>query len=206
MSKESPNQGDFLILIQANGKRLLERENRFKKYMNEQENGVEIEEVAESAPAQTTGVDYEALLAEKDAEIAKVRTEKENYRKGLLKAKGKMPEDRQEDDGEPEDQEAMTRRIVGEALLSTKEAQLQAERDAALTAVLRRNKELETALKNRGQINSASAEGSNQEKPEGKKDSYFSNDQIAALKAKGYDDKKIETLKKNMAKINQMPR
>lgn len=154
----------------------------------------------------TTQVDYETLLAQKDAEIAKVRAEKDNYRKGLLKEKGKLPEDYRSDTDEPETTESMTRRIVNETLLSTKEAQLQAEKDEALKAVLKRNKELETALKNRGQITSQTGEGSNQEKPEGKKDNYFSNEQIQALRAKGYDDKKIEILKANMTKVSQMPK
>lgn len=153
----------------------------------------------------TTSVDYEALLKQKDEEIAKVQEEKNNYRKGLLKAKGKLPEDHQSDTDETEDIDAKIDRKVNERLLTTKEAQLTAEKDAAIAALVKRNKEYELALKNRGQITSTS-DGSNQEKPEGKKDNYFSNEQIAALRAKGYDDKKIETLKKNMAKIDQMPR
>lgn len=173
-----------------------------------------VEEVTETAPTQTenvdtqtsTQVDYAAVLAEKDAELAKVRQEKDNYKKGLLKAKGKLPEDYQTDTDETETQEAMTRRIVQETMLSTREAQLQVEKDQTISALLKRNKEVETALKNRGQITSTSGDGSNQEKPEGKKDNYFSNDQISALRAKGYDDKKIETLKKNMTKVNEMPR
>lgn len=155
----------------------------------------------------TTEVDYEALLAQKDAEIAQVREEKDNYKKGLLKAKGKLPEFNQRDTDETEeDVDSLVARKVQEAMLSTKEAQLNAEKDLALKAVLKRNKELEIALKNRGQVTSPSADGSNQDKPEGKKDNYFSNDQITALRAKGYDDKKIELLKVNMSKVNQMPK
>ncbi len=172
--------------------------------MEQENNGVETN--VENAPVQQEVVDYEAILAQKDAELAKVRDEKENYRKGLLKAKGKLPGDYQADTDEPEDAESMTRRIVNETLLTSKEAQLQSDKDQALRAVLKRNKELETALKNRSQITSTSGEGSNQEKPEGKRDNYFSNDQISALRAKGYDDAKIETLKKNMAKVAQMPK
>lgn len=171
--------------------------------MNEETNAVETN-VEAAAPVQE--VDYEALLAEKDAEIAKIATEKDNYRKGLLKAKGKIPEDYQMETDEPEDADARTRRIVQETLLSTKEAQLQSEKDQALKAVLKRNKELEIALKNRNQITNPSADGSNQDKPEGKKDNYFSNEQITALRAKGYDDKKIEILKDNMKKVSEMPK
>jgi hypothetical protein len=152
----------------------------------------------------TTEVDYEAVLAQKDAELAQVRTEKENYRKGMLKAKGKLPEDSQTDDEGTETQEQMFRRIAREERLSEKETQIQADKDNALKAVLKRNRELELALKNRGQVTSTSAGGSNQDMPAGKVDNYFSNDQIASFKAKGWDDKKIETLKKNLLKGNQM--
>lgn len=163
--------------------------------------------VMEEATTQTVAqVDYEALLTQKDAEIAKVRDEKENYRKGMLIAKGKMPEDHRTDDGEPESVESMTRRIVQETMLSTKEAQLQADKDATIKDLIKQNKELGTALRNRNQVSSQTAEGSNQDKPEGKRDNYFSNDQLTELRAKGYDDAKIETLKKNMTKIAEMPR
>jgi hypothetical protein len=170
--------------------------------MNEDKNAVETQVEPAVIPQE---VDYEAVLKAKDEELAKVKEEKENYKKGLLKAKGKLPEDYQTDTDEPEDAESLTRRIVQETLLSTKEAQLQVEKDQALAAVLKRNKELELALKNRGQITSTSAEGSNQDKPEVNTDKYFSNEQIKALKAKGYDDKKIDILKKNMQKVSQMP-
>jgi len=153
----------------------------------------------------TTEVDYEAILAEKDAELAKIKVEKENYRKGMLIAKGKLPEENYLDNDSTETQEDMVRRVTREELLATKEAQLLAEKEAAIKAQSKRIKELEVALKNRGQISISSGTGSNQEKPEGKKDNYFSNEQINALKARGYDDKKIELLKKNMTKVNQMP-
>ena len=170
------------------------------------ENAVETKVEAAAATTEsvvtqsTTEVDYEAVLAQKDAEIAKVREEKENYKKGLLKAKGKLPEDYQSDAGDSEDMETLIDRKVQERFLTTKEAQLQSEKDSALKAVLKRNKELETALKSRSDISSVSGTGSNQEKPAGKTDNFFSNEQIASLKAKGYSDAKIEALKKNMQK------
>jgi hypothetical protein len=159
-----------------------------------------------ATPIATEAVDYEAVLAKKDAELAEVRLERENYRKGMLKAKGKLPEEEEMDTSTPEGMEALVDRKVQEKFLSTKEAQLQADKDAALKAMIKRNKELEVALKNRGQILSSTGTGSNTEKPEGKTDNYFSNEQIAALRAKGYDDKKIETLKKNMSKGTSMPK
>lgn len=158
------------------------------------------------APASASEVDYEALLAQKDAEIAQVRTEKDNYRKGLLKAKGKLPEDVDLDSSTPEGMDALIDRKVQEKFLSTKEAQLHAEKEATLKAVLKRNKELEVALKNRGQISTTSGAGSNEDKAEVKTDKVLSADQINSLKAKGWDDKKIEAFKKNLNKVNEMPR
>ncbi len=169
--------------------------------MEDNKNGVEA--TVDTAPVQQ-GVDYEAVLKQKDEELAQVRTERENYRKGMLKAKGKLPED-SSDNETPESEEVM-RRIVREEMLQTKEAQLNADKENALKAVLKRNKELEVALKNRGQITQTSAGGSNEDKPEVKTDSYFSNDQLKALKAKGWSDEKIEAAKKNMKKVSEMPK
>jgi len=109
----------------------------------------------------TTQVDYEAVLAQKDAELAKVRDEKENYRKGMLIAKGKLPEENNLDNDSSETTEQMMRRIAREEALSTKEAQLQADKDDAYKAIIKRNKELEVALKNRGQIQNADEQTNN---------------------------------------------
>lgn len=161
--------------------------------MSEENKGVETP--VEVAPAQQE-VDYEAKIASLDAELAKERTEKENYRRGMLKAKGKLPEE--DTNNLPEDWREEARRIALEVNSSSRETRLQAERDDLMKAALKRNKELELALKNRGQITSVSAPGSNQERPEVKTDSYFSPEQVQSLKAKGWDDKKIEAAKKNM--------
>ena len=144
---------------------------------------------------QTTEVDYEAELQKKDAELAKVRGEKENYRKGMLKAKGKLPED---DNLEDESLDDKVSRLVKEQILNTKEAQVQAEKDALVTTLAKKNKELTLALKNRKQITDVSALGSNGDKNEVKTDNFFSEAQIAELKKRGYSDKKIESLKGNL--------
>ncbi len=140
----------------------------------------------------------ETELEKTRAELAKVKTDRDNYRKGLLKAKGKLPEEEEADDTPPENWREEARKIAREEYLSTQEAQLQAKEEAQVKAILKRNKELTIALKNRGQITSNTASGSNEEKPEVKVDSYFSPEQIASLKAKGWSDAKIEAAKKNM--------
>ena len=146
-------------------------------------------------PQETTEVDYEKLLADKDTELNIVREKKEQYRKGLLKAKGKLPED---DDLE-ESLDDKVSRLVKEQILSTRESQVQAEKDALVTTLAKKNKELTLALKNRSQVTDTSASGSNQDKPDVKVDSFFSKEQISSFKAKGWSDKKIEDLKQNMS-------
>jgi len=161
----------------------------------------------ESVVAPTaTQIDFEAVLAEKDAELAQIGKEKENYRKAYLKKAGALSTDKETDNPESETTEDKMRRIAREELLSTREAQIQAEKDEIHKKSLKRIKELEVALKNRGQITSPSGQGSNQDKPESQVDDYLSNEQLTALKAKGWDDKKIETFKQNAKKASVMPR
>lgn len=168
--------------------------------MSEEQKTVQKVETAVTQPevtsAPVTEVDYEALLAKKDAELEIVRAKKDQYKKGILRAKGKLPEE----DNTPEELDALIDRKVQEKLLSTQEAQIQAEQSLIIKNLAKRNKELEVALKNRSQITQASAPGSNNDKPEVTTDSYFSNEQIQALKAKGWSDKKIEQAKVNMKK------
>ncbi len=167
-------------------------------------------ETAASQPEQVTApivteVDYEAELAKKDAEISKIAIERENYRKGLLKAKGKIPEEDDNSSNE-EDLDAKIDRKVQEKLLATKEAQALAEKDVLVTSLAKKNKELTLALKNRGQISSTTGQGSNQDKPEPKTDNILSNEQLSALRSKGWDDKKIDLFKQNMKRVNEMPK
>lgn len=152
-----------------------------------------------------TEVDYEAELAKKDAEIAKVRDERENYKKGLLKAKGKLPDEDDNSLNDEEDIDSKVKRLVQEQLLETREAQTLAEKDVLVLNLAKKNKELTLALKNRAQVSSNSGQGSNQEKVESKSDNILSNDQLSSLKARGWDDKKIEEYKKNLVR-NQMPK
>lgn len=154
----------------------------------------------------TTEVDYEAQLAAKDAEIAQVRTEKDNYRKGLLKAKGKLPDEEDNSSNGDESEDARIARIVKEQLLSTREAQVIAEKEVLVQELAKKNKELTLALKNRGQVSSTTGQGSNEDRAEVKTDRVLSPEQLNALKARGFNDKMIEDFKKNLNKGNEMPK
>lgn len=163
-------------------------------------------EISEHAPVTTTvetktegavtseSVDYKAILEETQAQLIKIDAEKENYRKGMLKAKGKPADDYGEEDSEDIDEKF--RRIAREELLKTQESQLIAKRDDTLKNVLKQNEELRLALKNRASVGTATASGSNQEKNE-VKDTFFTDAQLAELKRKGLDPAKV---KANMLK------
>ena len=153
--------------------------------------------------AQTTDVDYEAELQKVNARLAKTQEEKENYRKAYLKKANQQDEG---NDTPQEDLDSKVSRLVKEQLLATQEAQVQAEKETLISSLAKKNKELTLALKNRSQVTNTSGQGSNEDKPEVKTDSYFSTEQLRALRAKGYDDKKIEALKQNMMKGVQQPK
>lgn len=179
--------------------------------MSEVNNGVE--EIVQPAPVEQ-GVevpdpnapmdqeeDLQAQLDATNAELEKVRIEKENYKKGLLKAKGKLPEEVIPDEPE-EDLETKIDRIVAQRLIESKETQLQKEKDEIFKKTLARNKELATALKNRSGISGigsgTSNEGESINKP------FWGKDQLEELRRKGFDvndPKKLETLKKNLQKV-----
>ncbi len=136
--------------------------------------------------------DYVAELARKDAEILKTRVERDNYKQGLLKAKGKIA------GGEEVDNIDLMRQIAKEEALSAMEERLVADKDAIITKALKENSELKLALKNKGGTPPASIGTHSEGIPV--QDGQVTSEQIAALKAKGWDDKKIDAYKKNLRK------
>ena len=78
--------------------------------------------------------DLLAVIADYDAKLAKVEADKENYRKGMLLAKGKTI-----DEGVEESVEDKVTRLVKEQLLSTESVKLQSEKDTLIKSVLKRN-------------------------------------------------------------------
>ena len=161
--------------------------------MSTEEKAVETK-VEVAAPQQE--VDYEAELAEVNAKLKKSEEDKENYRKGMLKAKGKLPEE----DNLEEDLDERIARKVRETILTTQDAELLAKKDKLSADMAKKLKEMSVALKNRAQVTDTSATGSNKDKPEVKVDSFFSKEQLADFKSKGWSDAKIESLKQNMLK------
>lgn len=157
-----------------------------------------VEKSVDGAKAQSPiapEVDYAAVIAAKDAELEKTRQDRDNYRKGLLKAKGKY----EEQDEPDESQEEMFRRIAREEFAATREAQLISEKDSLIKQALKENAELKTAIRNRS--NMVSAAGSAGPENEPMIDNFFSSEQLAYFKEKGWDKAKIERYKKNLQEI-----
>lgn len=154
-----------------------------------------VETTTQAAAPEST--ELEKKLAEKDAEIARLSLDKENYRKGMLKAKGKL-----KDDGTPEEEdiEEKIARLVDERLLDTQFSKATAEKDQLIKDALARNKELELAIGNRSQIVTTDS-GSSSDSKFAIKDNTLSDAKLAALKAKGWDDKKIAAYKANLLKL-----
>lgn len=146
-------------------------------------------EIKQSGAPETDELEMVSVLLDN---LKKVEAERDNYRKGMLKAKGKIsePEDVQDD------LETVVRRVVQENLLSSKEAQIKNELEETLRKTARENRELKLALANRSQLkSSASISGdATVDVP----DNILSPAQIDELKAAKWSDSKIALLKKNM--------
>lgn len=170
---------------------------------------MEVNKNPEDASTQGTGeVDYASLLAAKDAELAKVQSDRDNYRKGLLKAKGKDGTDDSKDavtDGNSVDIEALIEEKISERLSQSEEARIRQEKDALLKEVLRKNSEMALALKNRGQV-ASTVGGSNLDKDHVATETFFSAAQIEDLKAKGLDPEKVKAnYLKSVGSVSFMP-
>lgn len=146
----------------------------------------------ENKQPEAAGADELEMVSVLLDNLKKVEAERDNYRKGMLKAKGKIsePEDVEND------LETVVRRVVQENLLSSKEAQIKNELEETLRKTARENRELKLALANRSQLKSlVSISGdATVDVP----DNILSPAQLDELKAAKWSDSKIALLKKNM--------
>lgn len=142
--------------------------------------------------------DLAAQLAAKDLELKKLAEERDNYKTGLLKAKGKIPDDEPSGDDQQLSVDEKIQKAVHDALFSEQERKLMAEKDAILQQALKENKELKTALGNKQGISTVPDGGSADNKTTTPQ--YFSDEQIRDLKARGWDDAKIKKAAENMQK------
>lgn len=146
------------------------------------------------APEETTTVpvvdDAEARIAALETEKAKVLEEKENYRLAYLKEaeKGSLQ------DPDAAKMEDVAKRVLAESRL----AEITREQDAIIKKTLKENKELKLASLNKPTTTSMAGGGHTESTPV--RDTSITPEQMAAFKAKGWDDKDIERYKQNLRK------
>lgn len=137
-------------------------------------------------------------LAEKDAQIAKLTGERDNYKTIALARKGKLPAD---SELLGEDFDELVKAKVQEALVNTEINRLDSEKKAETAKILKENTELKLALKNRPGSGLGSDSGTAQEV----KDNVLTEAQIEALKQrairlKADPEKFVERAKQNLLK------
>ena len=155
-------------------------------------------EIAPIVPAVKPDVDYQTELAKRDAEIKRITEVSNNYKRGLLKAKGKVEDETEEDEYE-ESSEERTRRIIREELANTDLAKALAEKEALVSQMANELSEAKLAIKNRSGMTPSSGAAGAEETAQ--KDNVLSEQQIQNLKARGFDDKMIEQFKKNLQEV-----
>jgi len=135
---------------------------------------------------------HEQTVQEKE----QAERDRDNYKKGMLAAKGKKSAG-DEEVTEPEDIETIVSRKVSEALkLKEQEATRQREKDL-VAKLIKENKELKIARANNSQIGSGSPSATPSEGPTVQTDKFFSAEQLAYLKSRKLDPEKV---KANMLK------
>lgn len=149
------------------------------------------EEVKTDGAVASTAKDEELDLAEELVKSLereqKALQERDNYKQGMLKAKGKLKE---QDELDEEDEEVVRKPKAERTAESS-------ELVDVVKQLLRRNKELETAVVNKAQVsNTGQGAGSDSTLHVG--DNVLSQDQVKALQAKGWDDVKITRFKQNL--------
>jgi hypothetical protein len=153
-----------------------------------------MEEKEKGVAAVEATVEVDTKVAEVEEKLAKMTEERDNYKKGLLQAKGKLPSE------ELDVSELSVAEQVELALKNRDIEQSLQAKEVEVQRILRENSELKLALKNRpeGSIGGGS-DGASVEV----KDNVFSAEQIAELTKKAnmlkVDPVKfIERTKKNL--------
>lgn len=150
-------------------------------------------EEAAASPSETVNL-AEAL--EKTLEkLGKTEEERDNYKTGLLRAKGKIEV---EEDADLEDRLLARLR---QGLKDEERAKGEEERDEITKKLIQRNKELEEAVKNKTTVATAGV-GASSETTTKVSDNMLSEAQLNELRGRGWDDEKIARFKQNLSKIH----
>ena len=154
---------------------------------NSQPAPVEGVENGQNAPLTEKKIDWEAEAKQAIADKAKFEAERDNYKKGLLMAKGKI-----EDDGTAD-------KLAEDATDITKIVAEQVKK--VVEPFVKQNEELKVALANRSQIQSHSSGGSQESSSGETKQEFWNAEQLATFKKLGIDPVKVyENWQKKISK------
>jgi hypothetical protein len=132
-------------------------------------------------------IDYQKEFENSMAAITKLTEDNENYKIGILKAKGKLPEEEV-----PENPESVK---IAEAAVAKN-----AEALAIATKLANENKELKIALANKAQIPNTPPGTGSDPVPFKAPDGLITPAQTEYFKKQGWSEAKIEAYKKNLAR------
>jgi hypothetical protein len=134
--------------------------------------------------------DYEKLISDQNAKIAKLEENNSNLTKGIKKWKKVAKSDDDFEQPEPLDGDRLEEMIdqkVNQKLAESQLAQAITERDNMLSNMARELKEAKLALRN--QPGSPTSTGTNERQEV--ETNFFTKEQLAELKARGVDPKKV---------------
>jgi hypothetical protein len=151
----------------------------------------------ENKQPEAPGVDYEAVVSTLLDEQKRLETERDNYRKGMLKAKGKLPAEEVAE--EDEDLDTKIDRKVQERLTATKAAQAQTQLEETIKKMAKDLKETKLALANRSQLKPTNTQVTGDATVD-VPDNILSPEALEECKRAGWSEEKIKRLKQNMAK------
>ncbi len=144
---------------------------------------------------ESDGIDLAEALNTALERAEKAETDRDNYRNGMLAAKGK----KQTGTGEETDEDRIAR-LVLEKLAENERTNSDSDVKKLVPQLIRRNKELELAMQTKQAAGTTAAGGGSTDTTPKPTDNMLSDTQLTALKARGWDDKKISRFKENLAK------
>lgn len=158
------------------------------------------EEAAAKAKAEAEANAAVDALAARDAEIAKLKEDRDNYRNVALKRLGKLPGDAGFLEGADEKTGLTVEEQVKKTLLEREIAKAEADKETENRRLAKENAELRLALKNRPGASLGGDSGTSTEV----KDNVFSEAQLADLRKraerlKADPEKFIEAAKRNLS-------
>lgn len=172
--------------------------------MPTQENAGEQKPEIVPVTIETQEVDWEAKAKFLEAENFRIEGERENYRKGMLKAKGysvnDLPQNDENGNNVPSIKEVI-KEVLNENEIEKQSRSLQEEQRKFQEDIIRENKILKekvVSLNNKSQVGKGSPSGTGSESKDQKTNAHgWTSEQEASLRKKGVDPLKAwENLKK----------